>query len=99
MSHTLLVWNACPDEITMYLIPKEVSDKYTLYLDQAHNKMINSDDMNEGMRFLNTALASADPEEGFEEYLGVLAPYKCMRMDRPLNHVNIIKVYLSGFVM
>jgi hypothetical protein len=74
--YTLLIFELVPEETHTYMIPNEMADKYASFLKEAHNKFINADDMNDGMRFLNTALSDEYPEEGFEEYLGVLRPYK-----------------------
>lgn len=98
MSHTLLVWETIPEETDFYLIPNEVAQKYEEYLKQAHHRFINCDNMNDGLKFLNTALGDEEPEEGFEEHLGALREYKCDHK-KPLLDKHITAVYLSGFVL
>ncbi len=98
----LLIWEENPEQIKFYLLPEEEANKHREYLDQAHDKMINSDDMNDGMRFLNTALASHEAEvaeEGFEDYLGVWAKHQYKHTANPITGVNITKVYKSGFCL
>lgn len=97
MSHTLLVWETVPEDTDLYLIPNEVANKFQVYLEQAHHRFINCDNMNDGMKFLNTALGDEAPEEGFEEHLGVLREYKCDK--QPILDKTITAVYLSGFVL
>lgn len=70
MPHTLLIWQEVPENTRLFLIPNEVADKFREYLTEAQNRLINSDVMNNGMRFLNTALYEFDAEDGFEEHLG-----------------------------
>lgn len=95
---TLLVWETIPEETDFYVIPNEVAQKYEHFLKQAHHKFINAQKMNDGMKFLNTALGDEVPEEGFEEHLGVLREYKCDH-HKPILDKTITAVYLSGFVL
>jgi len=100
MTYSLLVWEIIPEDTEFYLIPNEVldSNEYRQYLEQAHFTYINVDEYNEGLKFLNTALASKKDgiaEEGFEEYLGCFTQYK-KDNDKPLKSI-ITTVYLSGF--
>jgi hypothetical protein len=54
---TLLVWEEIPEDTKLFLIPNEVIDSTRLeLLKQAHNKFINQDEENDGLRFLNAAL-------------------------------------------
>jgi len=98
MSHTLLIWEEVPETTKLYLIPNEVADQFSAYLKEAHNKFVNSDTYNDGLKFLNTALGEEAPEEGFEEHLGVLRGYKCDEK-QPLLDKTITAVYLSGFIL
>lgn len=98
MSYTLLVWETIPEETDFYLIPNEVADKYRSYLEQAHHKFINAQEMNEGMAFLNTALGDEMAEEGFCHELGTFREYK-VDHHKPILDKNITAVYLSGFVL
>lgn len=102
-TYSLLVWEEIPENTTFVLIPNNVANIYRNHLEQAHNKFINSDDENDGMRFLNAALMD-NPEDAWDDYskthASVLAQYK--RADRggsPIVNVYITHVYLSGFVL
>lgn len=98
MTYTLLIWQTIPENSDFYLIPNEVADKYKHFLKEAHNLFINSDDMNDGMRFLNSALGEDVPEEGFEDSLGIFCQYK-VDIKAPILDSHITTVYLSGFVL
>lgn len=98
MTHTLLIWEMIPEETRLYLIPDEVAEKYTKYLKEAHNHLINRDKMNDGLRFLNTALGTEDPEKGFEDSVGVFAAYKVDKQ-YALTDQHITAVYHSGFIL
>jgi len=98
MSHTLLVWEMVPEVTELYLIPDTESHLYVKYLQEAHNKFINSNEMNDGLRFLNTAIAETDPEKGFEEHLGIFLPFK-WDLEKPLTNQFITAVYQSGFIL
>lgn len=101
MSNVLLIWEMIPEETHLYLIPMEVYESnpdFEKYFVEAHNKFINNCDMNDGLRFLNTALSKTDPEAGFEKYLGIFIEYRWDEKT-PINHKNIQGVYLSGFVL
>lgn len=58
---TLLVYELVPESISTYLIPNaEVEKDGRLeLLKLAHGKLVNADEDNEGMRFLNAALCPA----------------------------------------
>jgi hypothetical protein len=101
--YTLLIWQTLPESTDLYLIPNDkLSEEQFKYLHEAQNKMINADDMNDGLRFLNTALAENYAEEGFDKYKGCLREYKWEDnseaiTDRPW--IVITNVFLSGFVL
>jgi hypothetical protein len=97
-TYTLLVWELVPEDTDLYLIPNEIADQYREYFVAAHNKQINCDDMNDGLRFLNTALGEDTAEENFEDYLGLFVEYK-QKKSVPLTNQLITNVYLSGFVL
>lgn len=107
MSYVLLVWEEIPDDMRLYLIPQEEADKHEKYLKQAHNRFINSDDMNDGMRFLDTVLAKQEddvPESGFEQYLGIWCNYNWYaratnKHTSPITNHTITAVYVSGFYL
>jgi len=105
MSKTLLVWEEIPEDRRFYLIPNEIVSKYQEFFDAAHNKYINCDEDNEGMRFLNNALSAekTDAEEGwddgdFNQYRGVLREYQ-VPTEQPVRGEVITDVYLSGFAL
>lgn len=96
MTYTLLIWEQVPDDTFLYLIPNNLADQYRHFLVEAHQHLINSSEMNDGMKFLNTALSKENPEEGFEKYQGVLLHYKTQER---IEDKHITHVYLSGFVL
>lgn len=106
-TYVLLVWEEVPDDTRLYFIPQEEANKYENYLREAHNCFINVDDMNDGLRFLNVALANpvhGVSEPGFEQYLGIWHNYD--RYTRatnegasPITNHTITAVYVSGFYL
>lgn len=103
MNYVLLVWEEIPEDRKLYVIPREVADKFTAYLEEAHNHFINIGDWadNKGLKFLNTAIDDyeGNPDEpGFEEYRGIFAQYK-HPPDAPIKGKTIEAVYLAGWVM
>lgn len=100
MKHVLLVWEEIPEATKLYLIPEEEAKPYFKYLLEAHDKYINSDDMNEGMQFLNSALASnhEDVEKGYEKFATIWAKYRYDEK-RPLRDTHITAVFVSGFML
>jgi len=103
MSHTLLIWEQVPESTDLYLIPNDkLSEEQFEYLHQAQNRFINSDGMNDGMKFLSTALSHDCAEEGFEKYRGCLREYKWEDNSEPITdrpEISITNVFLSGFVL
>jgi len=103
MTHTLLIWQQVPEKTVLYLIPNDkLSEEQFEYLHQAQNRMINVDDMNDGLRFLNTSLSNEYAHDGFEKYLGCLMEYKWEDnseaiTDRP--DISITNVFLSGWCL
>ena len=96
--YTLLIWEEVPETTSLYLIPSEEAVKYEKFLTLAHMKLYNCDEVNDGMRFVNTALGSEFPEPGFEEYLGIFRNYK-WDQDKPIVNKTINAVYVTGFHM
>ena len=98
--HTLLIWEEVPEKTRLFVIPNEVADKYVHFLEQAHNKLINSDDSNDGMNFLNYALFTGEEEwdEKFKEYRGLFSSYE-VNLENPITDFIITSVYYSGFVL
>ena len=98
---SLLVFESIPEKTDFYLIPNTVADPIRNFLEAAHNKFINADEMNDGLLFLNAALSTEDPEtwnEEFRKYVGMLTACK-VDNTKPITGVNITAVYLSGFVL
>lgn len=102
MDRVLLIWEEVPEHTKMYLIPVNVAESYKQHLEEAHNKFINSNEMNDGMRFLNMALLDEDEnvadDEDFREHQGCFAEYE-VDVDEPITGYNIVAVYLSGFML
>lgn len=96
MSHSLLILECPQDTTRFYLIPNgEMLAEWRQYLQEAHGHIINVEADNDGMKFVNTALASTPDsvaEVGFEKYLGVLAKY-CHDITTPITGKNITDVY------
>jgi hypothetical protein len=99
--HSLLVWHLVPEQVKMYLIPNSVASKYREFLDQAHSKLINAHDMNDGLRFLNAAISEEKGFEtdGFEKYEGIFVKYERNISQDPIVGVVITSVYSSGFIL
>jgi hypothetical protein len=101
----LLVWEENPEGIKFYLIPEAEASEHRKFLDLAQNQMINNDDMNDGMCFLNTALTKKEMvngfeprfEPGFEKFNGIWDKY-LVAHNKPII-ANITKVYKSGFLL
>jgi hypothetical protein len=103
MSYTLLIFECIPERTELYYIPNDkISAKQFEYLHQAQDKFINVDEMNDGLRFLNTALDESGEiaEEGFEEYKGCFAEYKWEDKSEAITDRDpITNVFLSGFAL
>ena len=102
----LLVWQLIPENANYYLIPEELEIKFRDKLMLAQGKFINIDKMNDGLEFLNAALASdSDETDKYKKgcygnnacHTGVLTQFKKeMTTNMPLI-ANIYAVYESGF--
>lgn len=98
MTYTLLIWEVVPERTEIYLIPSDVAKQYQRFLEEAHSRYINYDDLSEGLSFLNTALSEKYAEGGFEEHLGKFVPYK-VDTSAPLTGTHITDVIISGFAL
>jgi hypothetical protein len=100
ISYHLLIWQLVPEEVKLYMIPSHIGEEYTSYLEQAHGKLINGNEMNPGLQFLNTALSEEKgfAEAGFEKYEGIFVEYEADTKE-PISHNRITRVYLSGFIL
>jgi hypothetical protein len=104
-TYTLLVWENVPEKCDMYTIPNDEAEKFRQYLTLAHNKLLNYDDNNDGLSFLNVALSDQSVEEcegwtecNIAQYAGIWKKYK-VEPTSPLKDVVITHVYRSGFAM
>lgn len=105
MSHTLIVYQSInnDDEPTcLYLIPNEViSERFRGWMEEAHNKLINCDETNDGMSFLNAATSpnKKDVEGKWADCASIFHEYK-MNLEKPWANVelHIDHIYVSGFV-
>ena len=95
--NTLLIWEENPENVSLYLIPNEIADRHRHHFEAAHGKMINCDDMSEGMEFINIALQSSEDTDG-APFAGIFQAYK-VDGEKPLTGVMITSVYKSGFVL
>lgn len=99
MTSTLIIWEEIPENTKLFLIPNEVADKHREYLTQCQNKYINSNDMNEGLSFLNYALAKeGDVDDTKSPYAGLFASYE-VKLNQPLTNQHITHVYHTGFIL
>jgi hypothetical protein len=108
MDTILLVYNFHPEETRYYLIPsiEIMRNEWGDYLRMAHGKMVNVDEVNEGMKFLMAATVKPDLKndpENFEpdvkeEWKSAFAEYEVSVNDiTPANDLVILGVYSSGF--
>ena len=99
MSSTLIIYEEVPEKTKLFVIPNsEITEQQRAWLQETHNNLINCDDMNDGMRFFNTAISSEKPEEGFEEFKAIWEG-KEIDNKEPLTNANITNVYITGFVL
>lgn len=101
-TYTLIIWEEVPEDTKLFLIPnKDISYEHFVFMKMAHGKLINSDEMNDGLKFLNVALA--DPEycydEDMKKYAGIFCAYQVDKSHPVLQNTNISKVYFSGFIL
>lgn len=103
-SYTLLVYNQIPDYLDFYLIPnKEITGHQLILLIEAHDKLVNSDDVNSGMEFLMAALCEKEENcnpDVPKEWHCVWNKYK---VTNPLHLSSltgtISRVIKSGFIL
>lgn len=105
MTHTLLIYEMVPETVTLYLIPNnEINEETRDFLRAAQGKLINADEMNDGMEFLNAAVQEPeykdDVEPAWKQFACVFHQYKVEDeghlevSGKPITHV-----YTSGFVL
>lgn len=106
MSHTLITYNMinADESCALYLVPNErITDEMRGWLNEAHNKLINCDESNDGMCFLSAAICAnkedVDPDGGFADCAGIFHEYK-LNMTKPWvnTDLGIDHIYVSGFV-
>ncbi len=99
MSSTLLIYEEVPEKTKLFVIPNsEITEQQRAWLKECQNRFINSDDENDGMLFINTAISNEKPEEGFEAFRAIWKD-KEVSVEAPLTDANITNVYVTGFVM
>ena len=97
---TLLVFSHIPESVEFYLIPNDVADQYRHQFELAHNKLMNCDEMNEGLHFINHAIIDEPYDQKFEEYTGIFIKYKIDRNNFDLcSDVHVTHIVNSGFVL
>jgi len=110
----LLIWEEAPEGLKFFIIPEsEISSRQLDLIKEANGKMVNRDDLCEGLLFLNNVLNSPDAK-GFDidSSTGCFTRYLVewvMRRDdeTPIdlsnvtcpNGYHITKTFQSGFVM
>jgi hypothetical protein len=101
MTMSLLIWETVPEKTDLYLIPNHIATQYRNLLEMAHGKFINSDEMNEGMEFLNAALCSKEEyvDEEQKQYACIFHPYLWGNAHPIGDGVHITHVYLTGFIL
>jgi hypothetical protein len=104
MSHTLITYQMvnADEPCALYLVPNEhISDQMRVWLNEAHNKLINCDECNDGMSFLSAATCPKmeDVDSKWADYACAFHQFK-LNMAKPWLNVDfsIDHVYMSGFV-
>lgn len=99
MTNTLVIWETVGEGISFYIIPNEIAIEYEKYLNEAHNNIINIDEMNDGLDFLFTAISTMHDEDSkFADLSSIFAKYFREDVNSPLIE-NISKVYFSGIYL
>lgn len=104
MHYSLVIWEEVPENTTLVLIQNDLIDQngWRAFLEQAHNKLINSDKINDGMEFINHGLMQEqyanDCGEQYKQYVSVLRPY-IQDKSQPIVDRIITHVYFAGFVL
>lgn len=104
MQFTLLIWESRPEEVATYLVPNDViTPRMREWMREAHGRMINVDDENDGMSFLNAALSPKEEyvDEGkWKDVACIFHAYKVVN-EGPIEgndgSISITHVYQSGF--
>lgn len=104
MTHTLVVYSIVPECTEFFLIPnEEITPEQSSLLALAHGKFINSDDINEGMRFLQSALAEQAEhcaEDAPIEWQCIFRRYVVdVVPETPLTAQSIDRVIYFGFML
>jgi hypothetical protein len=104
VKYTLLIYSEVPEDTKFYLIPdSEINDEQRALLNEAHGRMVNSDEMNDGMRFLNDALCPEEhscDEETPKHWHCVFAQYRVEEVaGAPFTGKEISCVVHSGMIM
>lgn len=86
MMKVLIVYEANPDGCEFYLV--EADEKQVDILKQCHNRFINSDDMNEGMEYLNIAISEKQHLYDGDENL----PHASIWLDKRIDRSEPFKV-------
>jgi len=89
----LLIWEEVPERLRFYLI-EDPTPEQTKMLELANGMLINSDDENEGMAYLNVALSSPEYSNG-ESHAGI---WMNNEVETPVQG-PIARMYHSGFMM
>lgn len=105
---SLLIYDNNPRVWSMYFIPDSViTTEFREYLQSAHGRMVNNDDMNAGMAFLIDALAPAQEYAENPAHACIFHPYKYDQAEHKdygfmmkfmLEH-TITHIYFSGFFL
>lgn len=97
MMKVLIVYEANPDGCEFYLV--EADEKQVDILKQCHNRFINSNDMNEGMEYLNIAISEKQYLYDGDENLPHASIWLDKRIDRsePFEVEADLIVY-TGFI-
>ena len=86
MIKVLIVYETNPDGCEFYLV--EADEKQVDMLKQCHNRFINSDDLNEGMEYLNIALSEKQYLYDGEEDL----PHASIWLDKRIERSEPLKI-------
>lgn len=100
---TLIIYEMIPETTQIYLVPdKVITAEQRDFLKQAAGQLINADDDNDGMQFLNNALAPKlehCSSEAPDEWKTIWAKYLIEDKSVVLSPLNVTSFVWTGFVL
>lgn len=91
--NVLLVWEENPESVKFFLI-KDPTEFQLKMLNEANNRLVNGEEMNDGMEYLMNALAKEEyKDDSFKD-----TDWHLCEVKTPISS-KINKVFYSGFVL